>query len=153
MNIRKTLVALFLTLCASFGILASGVAHADYTTQTTCATAVLGNRLCIDISANTATIYTNNTAIYRQEAINGPLVAVGPLPTRGWIAYGPTCYGASGQTAFQTGPSYGLNSAVVTVFAGSGSHGWNDVPVSAAFANDSAYFAAIDNAYECVIVP
>lgn len=153
MNTRKKIIAFVVALTALFGMAASGTVSADYTNQTTCATAVLGNRLCVDISANTATIYTNNTAIYRQETINGPLVATGPTPTKGWIAYGPSCWGSAGQTGFQTGAGFNLGSKNVTLFAGSGSHGWNTVPVSAAFANDSAYFANIDNAYECVIVP
>lgn len=133
----------------------TGVAHAGaYTSQTSCATAALGNRICIDVWANTVTIYSSNTVIYAQETSPGSVVSTGgPTPTKGWIGYDfESNANASTVTTMVTGSGYGLNSATVSVYAGSGVHTWNSWPVSQNMANLVAWFANSNTGFELVLI-
>lgn len=150
-NIRKRLAAILLSLTAVFGGLAlAGVADAGtYWNSGTCNHATAGNRICVDISAGTLTVYDNSNNV-----IAGPTPAgwSGVVPTQGWIAYDFECNaGSGGNTTFATPGGYGLPSTVNITDT------W--APIGGlALVNSSAeatvaWYANSNQGYECIVVP
>lgn len=142
---------------AAVTVPATGAHAGGVTTNANCTTQMLGNRICIDVSANTITVYTSNTTVYASETLAGPLVADGPIPTSAWVAYDFECNAAvvNGNlvTSFKTGNVGGLAGETVTITAGSGAHGWSTAPVSEAMSNIIAWDANSNSGFECVIAP
>lgn len=157
-SIKKKLLAAFAVTAALFGLVGVGAVEAGvYTTQTTCAHATAGNRICYDISAGTVTAYDNAGAI-----VAGPTPASKSFatPSRGWIAYDFECnaqpvYVSTGGpatlvawiTSFNTGGAYGLPSTI------SISNGWyGNVEVNSSADDVFAWMANQNAGYECFIV-
>ena len=157
LKIKSKLIKVVVTVAVALGLTvgAAEVAHAGaYTGQTTCATAVLGNRICIDISSNSVAIYSDNTTVWASTTM-GPLVDLGGgLPSNGWIAYDFECNASGSTTTFQTGSAYNLNSSYVSFYpAPNSNHGWNSAPLDGTFASYVAWFANSNSGFECVVVP
>lgn len=157
----RRLVAVVAVAVAGAGVAGVGVAEAGvYTTQSTCAHATAGNRICYDVSAGTIVVLNNGGAVIAGPTPASPSFAA---PSRGWIAYDWECNaepvyvstGGPGQlvgwvTTFATAGGFGLP-AVVRI--GPAVTGVQNVTVNDSADDVLAWYANSGSGFECFIVP
>ncbi len=110
----------------------------------------LGTRVCIDVSLQTARVYSGATTVYAATSITPALT--GANPSSGWIAWDFECNAGGGNvTTFPTGLGQTVSMYLSLV---PGNHWWwvNPLP-SQSFADTVAWVVNSNTGYECVIVP
>jgi len=126
--------------------------------QTSCSTSSnLGNRICVDMSAQTVYIYSDGVSVYRAYGMWETLGTSGALSvSTGWIAWDFECSGGTYTTTMPT-----PYSNYSTSYGGVPLHPFGYVyqPGEEGFEIDQtglnlvAWFANSNSGFECLVVP